>query len=86
MNSCDQEAEVSSLPVAKEDDEWETVAKLVRTGRWARSVFAGKLVQKPMRGRTETLLVFLWSHVTHVGGVLRVSTMLEELNELERTM
>ena len=45
--------------VADEDDQGHAVAELVRTGRGLRSIDSGQLVQEPVRGRCETLLVLL---------------------------
>lgn len=45
------------LPISNEYDEWHAVTKFVRTRRRARSVCAGEFVEKPMRWRTEALLV-----------------------------
>lgn len=45
--------------VADEDDQGHAVAELVRTGRRTRSVGTGQLVQEPVGGRAEALLVLL---------------------------
>lgn len=45
--------------VAQEDDQGHAVAELVGTGRRAGSVGARQLVEKPVRGRAEALLVLL---------------------------
>ncbi|KAL2291659.1 hypothetical protein FJTKL_11881 [Diaporthe vaccinii] len=45
--------------VADEDDEGQAVASLVRTGGGLGGVGAGQLVQQPVLGRTEALLVLL---------------------------
>jgi hypothetical protein len=45
--------------VSDEDDEGHAVAELVRTGGRTRSVGTGKLVQKPVRGSAQALLVLL---------------------------
>jgi hypothetical protein len=45
--------------VAHEDDQRHAVTQLVRTGRRPRGVDARQLVEKPVRGRAEALLVLL---------------------------
>jgi len=45
--------------IAHENNEWHAVAELMRTGRGARSIDARQLVEKPVRGRTQALLVLL---------------------------
>jgi hypothetical protein len=45
--------------VSDEDDQRHAVAELVGTGRGLGSVGAGKLVEKPVAGRAEALLVLL---------------------------
>lgn len=45
--------------VADEDDQGQTVAELVGTGRGLGSIGSGHFVQEPVRGRTEALLVLL---------------------------
>lgn len=46
-------------PVADEDDEGHAVAELVGTGRRLGGIGSGQLVQEPVRGRAEALLVLL---------------------------
>ena len=48
------------VPVADEDNQGQAVAELVRTGGGLGGVGAGHLVQQPVRGRTEALLVLLF--------------------------
>lgn len=45
--------------VSQEDDEGQRVAKLVGTGRSLGGIGTGELVEKPVRGRAEALLVLL---------------------------
>ena len=45
--------------VADEDNQRQAVAELVRTGRRLGGIDAGQLVQQPVRGRIEALLVLL---------------------------
>lgn len=45
--------------VTDEDDQGETVASLVGTGRGLRSVATGQFIQEPVLGRAEALLVLL---------------------------
>jgi len=47
------------VPVAEEDNERQTVAELVRTGRGTRCVCSGKFVEEPVRRRGKALLVLL---------------------------
>ena len=45
--------------VSDEDDQWHAVTELVRAGGGTRGVGTGELVEKPMRWRTEALLMLL---------------------------
>lgn len=47
----------SDSPVTDEDNKWHAISELVRTWGWARRIGTGQFVQKPMRGRAETLLM-----------------------------
>lgn len=46
-------------PISDKDNEWHAVSEFVRTWRWARRIGTGQFVQKPVRWRAETLLMFL---------------------------
>lgn len=46
-------------PIADKDNEWHTISELVRTWGWAGRIGTGQFIQKPMRGRAETLLMLL---------------------------
>lgn len=45
--------------ISNEDDQWHAVTELVGTSGGTRSVGTGELVEKPMRWRTESLLMLL---------------------------
>jgi hypothetical protein len=45
--------------VADEDDQGHAFTELVRTGRWARSVYSGEFVEEPVRWRAKALLMLL---------------------------
>ena len=46
-------------PIPDEDNKWHAVSEFVGTWRWTGRVGTRQFVQKPMRWRTETLLVLL---------------------------
>ena len=54
-----QEGDFGHSPVTDKDNEWHTVSELVRTWGWAGRISTGQFIQKPMRGRAETLLMLL---------------------------
>ena len=54
-----REGNYEHSPVADKDDEWHTISELVRTWGWAGRIGTGQFIQKPMRGRAETLLMLL---------------------------
>lgn len=49
----------SDSPITDKDNKWHAVSELVRTWGRARRIGTGQFVQKPMRGRAETLLMLL---------------------------
>ena len=54
-----RESKFEHSPVADEDNERHTISELVRTWGWAGRIGTGQFIQKPMRGRAETLLMLL---------------------------
>ena len=54
-----RESNFGHPPVADKDNEWHTISELVRTWGWAGGIGTGQFIQKPMRGRAETLLMLL---------------------------
>ena len=54
--------------VSDEDDQGETVAELVRTGRGLGSVGTGELVEKPVGGGAQALLVLLAIYIIRIIG------------------
>ena len=56
--SC-RENNFGRSPIADKDNERHTISELVRTWGWAWRIGTGQFIQKPMRGRAETLLMLL---------------------------
>ena len=53
---------IRDSPIPDEDNKWHAVSKFVGTWRWTRRVGTRQFVQKPVRWRTQTLLVLLPVH------------------------